>query len=94
MSVVERGRFRCFGNVFERYNSFSGVPYFLWGIDKVGYKYIEHPTESLAVNDVNAFVELHPLTRPKEMKKKKTKDVSEVKVLPNEEKRILRKKAE
>lgn len=103
VSVVERGRFRCFGNVFERYNSFSGVPYFLWGIDKVGYEYIEHPTESLSVNDINAFVELHPLTRPKDMKKKKRKDeekdktftIGEMQPLPQSgERRILRKKTE
>ncbi len=74
VSVVERGKLKTFGNVFERYNSFSGVPYFLYGIEKVGYEYLEHPRETFNVNDVNAFVAAHPLERPEKMKKKKKKD--------------------
>ncbi len=71
VSVVERGRFRTLGNIFERYNSFSGVRYFLHGIEKVGYEYREYPHEGYAKNDIEAFVAAHPLERPEDMKKKK-----------------------
>ena len=74
VSVVKRGRFFCFGNVFDYYNSFSGVAYFLKGIEKVGYKYLPHPVESLAINDIEKFVEVHPLVRPDDMKRKKKAD--------------------
>ena len=71
LSVVERGKFRVFGNIFERYNSFSGVPYFLHGIEKVGYEYLEYPNESFRIDDINAFCDFHPLERPEIMEKKK-----------------------
>ncbi len=71
LSVVERGRFRVFGNIFDYYNSFSGVPYFLWSIEKHGYEYLEYPKETLSIDDINAFLEAHPLVRPEDMKKKK-----------------------
>lgn len=71
VSVVERGRFRFIGNIFDRFNSFSGVPYFLHGIEKVGYEYLEYPKESYTVDDVKKFVEAHPLVRPEDMKKRK-----------------------
>ncbi len=69
LSVVERGRFRYFGNVFERYNSFSGVMYFLRGIEKVGYEYLSHPIESYSMDAVREYCELHPLTKPQNTKK-------------------------
>lgn len=72
VSVVERGRYRTFGNIFERYNSFSGVPYFLHGIEKVGYEYLPFSKETYKIADINAFVAAHPLIRPEEVKKKKT----------------------
>ena len=71
ISVVERGRFRFFGNVFERFNSFSGVLYFLHGIEKVGYEYLDYPRETFSVRDIENFVKMHPLTRPEDMKRKK-----------------------
>lgn len=74
LSVVERGRFRAFGNIFDYYNSFSGVPYFLWGIEKHGYEYLEYPKETLSIDDINAFLEAHPLVRPEDMKKNKKKN--------------------
>lgn len=77
LSVVERGRYRYIGKIFERYNSFSGVPYFLNGIDKVGYKYNEHTQEQLSIEDIALFVNAHPLVRPDEMKKKKSKNTKE-----------------
>jgi len=73
LSVVERGRLRYKGNIFERYNSFSGVPYFLNGIDKVGYEYLPFPNETYRIEDINSFLALHPLERPEIMKKKKSK---------------------
>ena len=86
LSVVERGRFRALGNIFDCYNSFSGVPYFLNGIEKVGYVYKEYPPEGFAVADIAKFIDAHPLIRPEEMKKVKTKKAKE------KEKKILRRK--
>lgn len=77
LSVVERGKYRCFGNIFERYNSFSGVAYFLNGIEKCGYTYLEYPEESFKVEHIKAFVQAHPLERPDEMKRQKNKDKDE-----------------
>lgn len=77
VSIVERGKFSCIGNVFQFYNSFSGVPYFLWGIEKVGYEYLSYPKESLRIDDVENFVKVHPLIRPKEIRKKKRKGEDE-----------------
>ena len=71
VSVLQKGTFRCFGNIFARYDSFSGLPYFLYGIEKVGYKYLPYPPNGFTVEDINAFVLAHPLERPKSMKKKK-----------------------
>lgn len=79
LSVVQRGRFRCFGNIFERYNSFSGVPYFLNGIEKVNYVYKEFPKETFSIKDVGEFIQAHPLIRPDEMKKQKKKKSEEEK---------------
>ncbi len=75
LSVVERGKFYVYGNVFERYNSFSGVAYFLNGIDKVGYEYLEHPADTFSIENINEFINAHPLVRPDEMRKKKQKNV-------------------
>ena len=72
ISVVERGKFRCFGNIFERYNSFSGVPYFLHGIEKIGYEYLEYPPEGFRIKNIESFVSAHPLIRPDSMKKAKS----------------------
>lgn len=76
VSVVERGIYKTRLKVFERYNSFSGVPYFLHGIENVGYEYLPFPKETLKIEDVNAFVQAHPLIRPDEVKKKKTPTVT------------------
>ncbi len=89
-SVVERGRLRFIGNVFDRYNSFSGVPYFLWGINKVGYEYLDYPRETFRIDDIENFVQVHPLVRPEGMikpkkaseKAKPKKEESEKKALP------------
>lgn len=79
VTIVERGRFRTFGNVFERYNSFSGASYFLNGIEKYGYKYQEYPEDSFRIEAIEAFIEAHPLERPEEVKKKKAKRVLKAK---------------
>ena len=73
ITAVKNGRYKVFGNPFLRYNSFSGRPYFLKGIDKVGYQYQDHPTESLSVADIDIYDVLHPLVRPDEYKKKRRK---------------------
>lgn len=70
-SVVSRGKFRFFGKVFERYNSFSGIPYFLRGIEKVGYEYLPHPPERLSVDGIYDYCIMHPLIKPDQTKKRK-----------------------
>lgn len=67
--VVERGKLRYFGNVFERYDSFSGAAYFLHGIENVGYEYLSHPEGSWSVEGINKYCELHPIEKPDETKK-------------------------
>lgn len=67
--VIERGSFYVRGNVFDCYDSYSGQRYFLYGIDKVGYQYREHVKGGLSVNDISAFVQQHPLSRPDEVKR-------------------------
>ena len=59
--LVEWGKFRIFGNVFGCYNSYSAVPYFLQGIEKVGYIYREHNEGDLSVDGIKAYCEAHPL---------------------------------
>ncbi len=71
ISVVSRGKLRFFENVFDRYNSFSGVPYYLNGIEKVGYEYLPHPKSDLSLKGIKEFCELHPLERPEVMIKRK-----------------------
>ncbi len=70
VSVLERGTFRFGSDIFSRYNSFSGVPYFLNGIEKKGYEYLEHPVQNLSIPGIQSFLDHHPLTRPEEMKRK------------------------
>ena len=68
--MLERGTFRFGKDIFRRYNSFSGVPYFLDGIEEVGYEYKEHPVEDLSIPGIKTFRQHHPLERPEEMKRK------------------------
>lgn len=74
--VVQRGKFRVFGDVFDCYDSFSGQRYFLKDIEKVGYLYREHVKGGLTVEDINSFVVQHPLSRPVEVKKRKKSKTS------------------
>ena len=69
VKVVKNGRFRFIGNIFKRYNSFSGKWYFLRDIEKHNYQYIPHPKVSFKIADINEFCEAHPLTKPDSMKK-------------------------
>lgn len=73
IKVAEWGRFRVWGNVFDRYNSFSGEAYFLYGIEKVGYVYKKHAADSLSVESIKAYCTAHPLERPEEVKKQQPK---------------------
>ena len=57
------------------YNSFSGVPYFLKGIENVGYVYNEHVDGDLSIVGIKAYCEAHPL----ENEKKSDNDVSKKK---------------
>ena len=59
--ITEWGKFRVFGNVFGYYNSFSAVPYFLNGIDKIGYVYREHNEGDLSLEGIKAYCDSHPL---------------------------------
>ena len=61
LKIVERGKFHVWGDVFSYYNSFSGVPYFLVGIEKRGYVYIEQEEGDLSLDGIKRYCELHPL---------------------------------
>ncbi len=76
IKVAEWGRFRIWGDVFDRYNSFSGEAYFLYGIEKVGYVYKRHSDGDLSVEGIKAYCKAHPLERPDEVKKQQTKPKS------------------
>ncbi|MBQ7913828.1 MAG: ATP-binding protein [Clostridia bacterium] len=74
LKVVRNGRFRFVGDIFKRYESFSGKWYFLWGIEKKGYEYLKHPKASYKIKEINEFIKAHPLTKPDEMKQSSGKD--------------------
>jgi len=59
--ITEWGKFRVWGNVFNYYDSFAATPYFLQGIDKVGYVYREHTDGDLSIAGIQAYCEAHPL---------------------------------
>lgn len=61
VKIVERGKLRVWGDVFDYYNSYSGVPYFLYGIEKHGYQYIEQEEGDLSIERIKAYCEAHPL---------------------------------
>ena len=71
IKVAEWGRFRIWGDIFDRYNSFSGEPYFLYGIEKVGYEYRRHKDGDLSVEGIKEYLKAHPLTRPEAVKKRR-----------------------
>lgn len=77
VNVVERGKFRFFGDIFKRYDSFSGQLYFLWGIEKRGYEYLPYPPSGYSIKDIQAFVEAHPLVRPESFKRGSAKNKGE-----------------
>lgn len=62
LKIVERGKFRVWGEVFDCYNSYSGVPYFLYGIEKCGYKYIEQEEGDLTIEGIKRYCKAHPLS--------------------------------
>ena len=76
IKVAEWGKFRIWGDVFDRYNSFSGEPYFLYGIEKVGYVYKRHTDGDYSVDGIKAYCKAHPLERPEEVKKQQPKPKS------------------
>lgn len=63
IKLVERGKLRVWGDVFDYYNSFSGVPYFLNGIEMRGYEYIEQEEGDLTVDGIKRYVQQHPLAK-------------------------------
>lgn len=65
VSVVDWGKFRVCGNVFDCYNSFSGLPYFLNGIEKIGYKYNKHSDGDLSLDGIKQYCSQHPFVKPK-----------------------------
>lgn len=77
LKIVERGKFRVWGDVFDCYNSFSGVPYFLNGIEKRGYEYIPQEDGDLSIEGIKRYIEQHPLKKPKTEQEQKLKgDIS------------------
>lgn len=73
LKLVERGKFRVWGDVFDCYNSFSGVPYFLYGIEKRGYEYIEQEEGDLTLEGIQRYVQQHPLSKTEKAEKKEEK---------------------
>lgn len=71
IKIAEWGKFRCRGNVFGYYDSFSGIPYFLRGIEKVGYEYRRHCDGDLSIKGIENYCLAHPLERPEANKKKR-----------------------
>lgn len=65
INTTEWGKFRVMGNVFNCYNSFSGLPYFLNGIEEVGYKYRKHVDGDMSVYGIKRYCTEHPLQRQK-----------------------------
>lgn len=78
--VVEWGRFHVWGNVFDCYNSFSGVPYYLKGIENVGYVYNKHVDGDLSIEGIERYCKAHPLEQsersegPKKRQEKKSEE--------------------
>ena len=72
LKIVERGKFRIWGDVFDFYNSFSGVPYFLYGIEKHGYEYIEQEEGDLSVEGIQRYLEQHPLSKSDKVQESKS----------------------
>lgn len=69
LRLYENGKFHIPGNVFDCYDSFSGLRYFLYKIEQVGYKYIPHTKNDLSLKSIAEYCKAHPLARPEEMKK-------------------------
>ncbi len=65
VSVSDWGKFRVRGSVFDCYNSFSGLPYFLDGIENVGYQYKQHVDGDLSVLGIKQYCAAHPLAKAK-----------------------------
>ena len=69
--ICERGNLRVWGDVFSYYNSFSGVPYFLYNIEKHGYEYLEQEEGDLTIEGIKAYCKAHPLSHIEEKEAKK-----------------------
>lgn len=69
--ICERGKLRVWGDVFKYYNSFSGVPYFLYNIEKHGYEYLEQEEGDLTIEGIKAYCKAHPLSHIEEKEAKK-----------------------
>lgn len=69
IAAARRGKFRFFGKVFERFDSFAGMRYFLRGIEEVGYEYLSHPRTDLSNPSIEGYCEMFPLVKPEETKK-------------------------
>lgn len=72
LKLYEWGKLRVWGDVFDCYNSFSGVPYFLYGIDKRGYEYIEQEEGDLTIEGIQRYVQQHPLAKADKVQEKKS----------------------
>lgn len=71
VKLAERGKFRVWGNVFDCYNSFSGVPYFLYGIENHGYEYIRQEEGDLSIEGIQRYVQQHPLAKTEKVEEEK-----------------------
>ncbi len=63
----DKMRFKYKGNIFKQYNSFSGVPYFLYKIKE--WHFQEHELEDLSVAGIEKYCKIiHPLQLPQKKK--------------------------
>lgn len=59
--AFHRGSFRYFGNIFKCYNSFTGINYFINGLQN--YETINHPICDLTPESVSKYCKMFPLVR-------------------------------
>lgn len=87
---IKRKTYFYFGNIFKRYNSFSGMPYFLDGVKKFDFK--EHPSAKLTRRNIRKICGEHPINAEELASINKQKEKYIVKEKAKEETKIDVKK--
>jgi len=83
-SYMKYGKFTFYGNIHNYYDSESGLPYFLNGVDH--YDYVQNDHFDLTKASIEDFVERHPYSPPDGFKRGNKIDI---KNLPNETKKKI-----